>query len=1152
MHRPQDPPGSTIIELTVAIAIVGVAILVLLQQITLSHHEGESSRDKVFAYQKALGMLAEIQVAITRREIGDVTGLEARADSLPSPVLTTLRPGGFEVAPDHPMSGNLLRGAEWTWLRRVSISAQPGARGMRRVEVEVLRRPDAGGPPRVAAAVSALVQVAEAAAASVQEFDVYVLALAAVPSTSLPPAGMRAVLETAVASLEERSPGLRFRLHWISELGYGRDPLYVPFVNEVERAVDAAPLAYWYPGRIDEVSPALFAAEHFGGRIRTEVGLVNGYDPAANPHPFSVADRFNHAMREPAARDLFERRVAAGLADADAPPLQLLLADMHAAPERFRNAILVNLHGDVLPYPPLRNESDAARDPEHHPGVRVVTHPAQLRPARDPDGDGLHGDSEDLELRVHAYKLDPVVGPAVLPVPITLRILGVDLSANVNGADPSLPTTLEVRRLPGGVDPGTGVGSGVHGYAEFDSADGLPPELASRGAPFEMAIEWGFATSPEPHTWLRLHHTPLIAPPVEGRGLAPSDRLYGMDHVPSPVVAAGSGGPRGDFAVDLASAVAGPKNTARWRIRVPAAVFAPGFPGGGLEDIDQRLSFETLLGDDPAAGTAWPHPIRPRARSVGYAWWARSPDAVPLTERYQILGDPRLCPYADLVAGGRSFPHGYSRYFDDLRGPGGDATALWPCLDPDRLGDGFAGVQADVPRLAQVWREALVASSAILAQGGGRLLGAVSFGGEVCQPAEIGGLGPRALEVAGAWFGTSGAVQVDQLSPADPLTTPAAPGGGALGGSRGASTVVELGGGFWARPWLGELAPDTAASDWASLGNLPTSGAGARFVAAGLGAVDPAALPVGTSFDRGYGGLLDARGGASFLLQGSAGRHFRQTVGSGSATGVPESAVRELFLAVGVGRPYEEPARLGYGLEEPLDPPLPPLHAADLPPHFVQEIERLALGADQRSTSGVIRLLAPDGNRAGFVMLDGGTPLQATAQPDALRVALVHAMRTFHVAGHPALDGDLVQLPRVVVLGPENGLRVRDPARLELRWRSRFERFDGAPYTSGYPADFDGGEDGLRYRVLVTADEGLSWTDVLSGLPVDLAARTEPEDLLWDSGPGDEGLTVETPPATYPGGSYRFRVLCQHAGRGIHRAWHEVRVEIERGGEEEE
>ena len=118
---------------------------------------------------------------------------------------------------------------------------------------------------------------------------------------------------------------------------------------------------------------------------------------ATEPWPVTIADQNNHCLRTPTARTLFDRRVTAGLERADEPPLQLLLDDLASRPERYRNAIFVNLHGSGLPMPPLRNYSDAAKT-QSIPWLRAVTHPEDLRTKRN-----QAGVTDPLKFRMYAY-----------------------------------------------------------------------------------------------------------------------------------------------------------------------------------------------------------------------------------------------------------------------------------------------------------------------------------------------------------------------------------------------------------------------------------------------------------------------------------------------------------------------------------------------------------------------------------------------------------------------------------------------------------------------------------------------------------------------------------------------------------------------------
>ncbi len=76
---------------------------------------------------------------------------------------------------------------------------------------------------------------------------------------------------------------------------------------------------------------------------------------------------------------------------------------MVAEPDRYHNAILINLHGELLPMPPARNFSDAAKAPRTRAGWRAVAHPERLRPRRTAGNDAL---SDAPRFRVYAWKAE--------------------------------------------------------------------------------------------------------------------------------------------------------------------------------------------------------------------------------------------------------------------------------------------------------------------------------------------------------------------------------------------------------------------------------------------------------------------------------------------------------------------------------------------------------------------------------------------------------------------------------------------------------------------------------------------------------------------------------------------------------------------------
>src|SRR5205085_561733 len=145
---------------------------------------------------------------------------------------------------------------------------------------------------------------------------------------------------------------------------------------------------------------------------------VNPSSVTTNPFPYSVADQYNNAMRFYDEQRLYRSRLNAkvnvpaaggGTQVVNAYPgeemtYRLLLDDMIMNPSNYLNALVINLHGELLPFPPIRNYSDAAKKPDYYHGtaaqpngVRVVTHPEKL----------TYANTDTMRLRVYSYLTNP-------------------------------------------------------------------------------------------------------------------------------------------------------------------------------------------------------------------------------------------------------------------------------------------------------------------------------------------------------------------------------------------------------------------------------------------------------------------------------------------------------------------------------------------------------------------------------------------------------------------------------------------------------------------------------------------------------------------------------------------------------------------------
>ena len=373
-------------------------------------------------------------------------------------------------------------------------------------------------------------------------YDVYLLALDNIPGWWVYMDSIKPFIDATLGDLEARNPGLEFRVHWITKSGYGRDEQYAPYTNETRISTDATPWAYVYPGRmpvgsaatryyvpgnmrarmnLDGQSTPIFANDYAasepfidansngrrdGSETFTDVDSDGAWN-VNNPVPYAMADQFNHCMRWPDEDRRFAARVAAGLETDDTPTWRLLLDRMIASPDKFHNAILMNLHGELLPMPAVRNYSDAASDPVAFPGWRAVAHPERLRLRRQAGSDV---NSDIPRWRVYAYKTEfPSTTPLMtqrepfndanangvrdaaeayadwngngahdaVGVPITLSVPGNNCAGAPNAA---AAPSLIIKRLAGGIDAD---GSGAaDGYSPFTKSSVYPEPLADVNA----------------------------------------------------------------------------------------------------------------------------------------------------------------------------------------------------------------------------------------------------------------------------------------------------------------------------------------------------------------------------------------------------------------------------------------------------------------------------------------------------------------------------------------------------------------------------------------------------------------------------------------------------------------------------------------------
>ncbi len=1128
--------GFTFAELAFAFVIMATVAMALVSHVSSLYRRNSNHQDRVFAYAKASSILAELQSYVNRTDDASANSLDSLDDGASyNTTLSIAVEGGKSVAPDHPLSGNKVGAGGWMWARRITVRPFPGLdnRNVRYVTVKIFRN-RGGGRYEVLADLSGVVNSIGTAFPPSQAYDVYLIAIENIPGWWVHMDAIRPFIESTITDLEARNPGAKIRTHWITKASYGRNQLYAPYVNFAKDSKENIPSVYVYPGRMPtgSASSYYYVPSLIKGRINLDGVLTNGYDATKNPLPYALADRFNHAMRYEDERAYFEARRKAGLEKADEPTLRLLLEDMARDPNRYHNAILVNLHGELLPMPALRNFSDAARSPAGTltKGLRVVTHGEQLRFNRA----STVSASENVRLRVYAYRTNPATAMGSIDTqltgrkPITLQVMDANLTKNINGAGTG-PVTLRVKRLRGGVDPG-------NANKDYDAAFNPAPTSPNLSHEMYFTAKWvddtGFGG--EKYTLVKLYNTPSIAPVIgtapDDRGLHSSNRLYGYDYIPCSTESAN------DFSRTLGATGAGPKNTARWQIEIPAAVLDGATTGSGLTLEDHVLAIRTRIGDDLDTGRAFPLPNDPGNLSTTYVYWTDTVADVPMTERAQFLGDPRHCPYADLKDGGANFPNGYNWFFDNFADGTNNAQPQWPGFSPLRLRDGWRGrLELDWPRYAQLVRTSITNSEAIYTTLTGFSYYYIGLGGEIGYDAANGY--PQSIPINLRPFGTdAGTGHIDTI----------AFGGDAALRRQKIVRQSAASSYWWGIYWLGELYPDSAASQWLASGNLPAGGGAGTFHQVPRDTIT-LRLPFGTRLIPTNSATVFEGCTSVFNTSNGAGT-FHHQFASGTE-GVLEGAGLELAANYNFPMPSRTKISRPFGIDltgygsvgdEWFFP-------GDYP-RYGTTIERTYYRHDWGPEgSAVVGLTTPGGTRTAHVVVNGLDTTIESGTSFIAKYAVLSLMHSYFEAGHPSLPNHLTLPPRLEIMSPTEITELNDPATIPITWSTTWRRWDGKKYTQSFAASFSQSESELEYVVMYSNDGGQTFRFVQDDKVATPGTRPDAAHLIADGGAGNETLVWNTSPdSKFPQGSYLIRVEAYRKSEALHYSYHQQKIFVQR------
>ncbi|MFO1052982.1 MAG: prepilin-type N-terminal cleavage/methylation domain-containing protein [Planctomycetota bacterium] len=1170
--------GFTLIELLMGVTIFLVAAIVLGNHISTNYATTAAQRDKVFAFTKAQAILAEIHSSLDRGDFGAAIDLDVLDDGIvPKPTLSIARDAnGALIAPDHPLSGNLERDGTWLWGRRVSVRPFTGLlnRTVRYVTVRIVKQ-ESDGEVHEIASLSSVVNSVGSAFPTTQVFDVYLLAMENIPGWWVFMEAIVPFVESAVTDLENRNPGLSVRTHWITKVGYGRDPVYRPYINDRQDSNQTINDVYLYPGAMPAGSASTFyyVPDMMNGKVSIDGVDTNGWDAVRNPYPYTLADFNNHCMRYPQAYALWQarkktiedRREAIRQAQrlgvpappplddmSTEPPLQILVEDMAQRPDFYRHSLLINLHGELLPTPPLRNFSDAAKLPRELPYVRVVTHPEELRTQSPPAAASA---VTDVYLRVYAYTSEPAKYTAagygdVMDVahPIVLQVMDVDLT------------------------DGTGTGVAMAGVTVQSARGGVPIAGDSNYRTFLNAPNFNVNTFTYPEmTWscffhdpgpgqrkstvFVLYNTPVKTPPISSMGLNANlrSRPYGLEYVPGPV------GTGGTFTKDLVATGDGPKNTARWRIKVPSTVWdarrfvttdSPPvyFDPRTTPTPDVTLTIRTRI-FSPSVGSSFedlgasPSGFNgsynePYDLSETYTWWARTRDAVPFTERAQIWGDPRHNPYRDLMSGDADFGDGYNWWWDSLTNNSQNAKTDHPGIT--QANNRWNGAESfDVPRLMYLFRNAIVQSESIYTTLSGYSYYYVGCGNEIGYDSANG-------------YANSIPVNQKPWGGADIST-------GYINSiltNRYFVRINESTNYWWEKPWLGELFPDAAyATDWFV---TDTSGTVRGNLTAGTATTQFKQVPMQTAYSgstayKAQGTSLyncihrtAEMGCVSFFNNGTTSAHFNHhfSTASGPTIGAGLSISNDYGFPVPSSITTTRPFTVNTSGNNPPEFGLAPYstsrYAATILRQYVQH-NTSYLG------SGLVQLANPTDTAAGFIIVNGIANTTETGSSFLAKWCLLSMFQSYFELGDNSLRHRIKQPPRVEITSPTEISEILNPRGIDIQFHVEWLRWDRLAYTRTTPATFAEDEAEIDYVIDYSVDNGANWLHIQDDTPAVIGEKpTDPMYVIPDAGTGPDTYYWPTPSRQFPDGSYVIRIEAYRRDMALHYSTHQMKIYIER------
>jgi prepilin-type N-terminal cleavage/methylation domain-containing protein len=920
--------GYTLIELAVATAVMAVLATTVVIANQFVNKQGVANADRTFATEKAVQMYEELRTLVSGNEsvgagvLNDYNNFNTFDYVLTTdPNVDTGTNGGAAGNPGDPLSGNFKSDGHWRYMRQVEVNPVANDTQARQVTVKVYLYPGdyavlsspitQTGP--LLATVGGILRTSQQPNVPTQVLDIYVLQINNIPSWWSVLPTLAGYMQAAVSDLKSRLLGYQVRVHYITRTSYGRDPQYQPETNSFSKPSDTThqQWVYYYPGITPQDSTAggnfwyydPQTSEDVNSVLRTGNFMVDGASyPVSTTQldnseniSYSVADQYNNAMRYPdelAAYAAVTTQTALAVASGIVSPEfaqgvseiseRMLMEGMLSQPASFANSMIINLHGELLPLPPLRNYSDAAKDPGDQLISCAVTNGVSVV-CNIPASNGV---SQDMNVRVVTHPellYYPVsISGATTATAVTVRLRvyayydGEDTGGVLPTGDPRVPAISLF--LPDasvsviGVTAIVGSSTVTYGYeAVTQTLPSIPPTSWNSGlvprdaAGNPMSMSVSYIGSGNKQTLITLYNTPLrsaIYATGSKGGLNPADVLYGAEYIPcspdqssssSNLTAANYYANSYNFGNDLGSdnavtASNNPKNTARWIISLAmpvSQIYANGvtlfngtYGGSGLPaTIGGMHTIETRLGNGVTSSTFLtsaniPVTVIPNL-SRTYVWTGAGAAAMPpYTEQYQFLGDPRDCPYFDVKAGGVSIagaavtigPNAYNWWFKgtgtaNMTSDGYVSFGAAGANNWYNSADGAGGnLNIDLPRYYQIIRQGLLKTTSIWTGTNGWSWFYFGLGGEYGADQYPRLNGVTIMDDSFRTSGTGVAANFNDLYQGDGVDGSHGNGLFVASNVTGSNSVT-----WYQRSWLGEIYPDRAyMGSWLTNGNLPS------------------------------------------------------------------------------------------------------------------------------------------------------------------------------------------------------------------------------------------------------------------------------------------------------------------------------------------